>query len=55
MIVHVHARRDPASNDRGLAIFDLFRLDDNGKVVEHWDAVQPIPDPEKALNKNGMF
>jgi predicted SnoaL-like aldol condensation-catalyzing enzyme len=55
VIVHVHARRDPASNDRGFAIFDLFRLDDNGKVVEHWDAVQPIPDPEKALNKNGMF
>ncbi len=55
VIVHVHARRDPATADRGFAIFDLFRLDDDGKVLEHWDAVQAIPDPEKALNKNGMF
>lgn len=53
VIVHVHAVREPGQ--RGNAIFDLFRLDDNGKVLEHWDAVQPIPDPEKAMNKNGMF
>ena len=53
VIVHVHAVREPGT--RGNAIFDLFRLDDNGKIVEHWDAVQPIPEPEKALNKNGMF
>lgn len=53
VIVHVHAVREPGT--RGNAIFDLFRLDDDGKVVEHWDAVQPIPEPEKALNKNGMF
>ena len=53
VIVHVHAVREPGT--RGNAIFDLFRLDDSGKIVEHWDAVQPIPEPEKALNKNGMF
>jgi predicted SnoaL-like aldol condensation-catalyzing enzyme len=53
VIVHVHAVREPGT--RGNAIFDLFRLDDNGRVVEHWDAVQPIPDPATALNKNGMF
>ena len=53
VIVHVHAVREPGT--RGNAIFDLFRLDDNGKVLEHWDAVQPIPDPATALNKNGMF
>ena len=51
VIVHVHAVREPGT--RGNAIFDLFRLDDNGKVVEHWDAVQPIP--EKSLNNNTMF
>jgi predicted SnoaL-like aldol condensation-catalyzing enzyme len=55
VIVHVHAVRNPGTDERGNAIFDLFRLDDNGKVLEHWDAVQPIPDPEKAMNKNGMF
>jgi predicted SnoaL-like aldol condensation-catalyzing enzyme len=50
VIVHVHAVRTPG--DRGNAIIDIFRLE-NGKVVEHWDAVQPIP--EKSANSNGMF
>src|SRR5215831_11731068 len=35
VILHVHAVREPGT--RGNAIFDLFRLDDNGKVLEHWD------------------
>lgn len=50
VIVHVHAVREPGT--RGNAIIDIFRLED-GKVVEHWDAVQPIP--EKSANDNGMF
>ncbi len=50
VILHVHAVREPGS--RGNAIIDIFKLE-NGKVVEHWDAVQPIP--EKAANSNGMF
>ena len=50
VIVHVHAVREPGT--RGNAIIDIFKLE-NGKVVEHWDAVQPIP--EKSDNNNGMF
>ena len=50
VIVHVHAMREPGT--RGFAIIDIFRLEGD-KVVEHWDAVQPVP--EKAANNNGMF
>ena len=51
VIVHVHAVREPGT--RGNAIMDIFRMDDKGKVVEHWDVVQPIP--ETAQNDNTMF
>ena len=50
VILHVHAVRTPG--ERGSAIVDIFKLE-NGKIVEHWDVVQPIP--EKAANPNGMF
>jgi len=50
VVLHVHAVREPGT--RGNAIVDVFRLE-NGKIVEHWDAVQPIP--EKTANDNGMF
>ena len=50
VILHVHSVREPGT--RGSAIVDIFKLE-NGKVVEHWDVIQPIP--EQAANNNGMF
>ncbi|MEF2276806.1 nuclear transport factor 2 family protein [Deinococcus sp. YIM 134068] len=39
--------------DHEYAGIDIFRLDDEGRVVEHWDALQAIPKTSK--NGNGMF
>jgi predicted SnoaL-like aldol condensation-catalyzing enzyme len=34
------------------AIIEIFRLE-NGKIDEHWDVIQEIP--EESTNPNGMF
>jgi predicted SnoaL-like aldol condensation-catalyzing enzyme len=50
VVTHDLVRRGP--DDRGFAGIDIFRLD-NGKIIEHWDARQPVPD--KTANSNTMF
>jgi len=51
-LVVTHSLLKTSLEDRGSAVADIFRLED-GKVVEHWDVVQPVP--ESAANDHPMF
>jgi predicted SnoaL-like aldol condensation-catalyzing enzyme len=50
VVLHSEWVRSPG--ERGEAVVDIVRFE-NGKIVEHWDVLQPIP--ETAKNNNGMF
>jgi predicted SnoaL-like aldol condensation-catalyzing enzyme len=40
-------------DDQDYAGIDIFRFDERGKIVEHWDVLQTIPG--ESMNDNGMF
>ena len=51
-LVFIHNHITLNKSDRGQAAVDIFRVKD-GKIVEHWDVIQDIP--EKSANNNTMF
>ncbi len=51
-LVVLHSHKHEVPGDRGVAGVDIFRIKD-GKITEHWDVNQKIPEDSK--NSNTMF
>lgn len=51
-LVALHTHQTWPGNDQYVTM-DFFRFDDAGKIVEHWDAIQKVP--EESANGNGMW
>ena len=41
--------------DRGIAGVDIYKMNAEGRAVEHWDVLQEIGDPKNVAHANGMF
>ena len=51
-LVALHTHQTWPGNEEYVTM-DFFRFDENGKIVEHWDAMQQIP--EGSANGNTMY
>jgi predicted SnoaL-like aldol condensation-catalyzing enzyme len=40
-------------NNEEYVTMDFFRFDENGKIIEHWDSIQQIP--ESSAHNNKMY
>jgi predicted SnoaL-like aldol condensation-catalyzing enzyme len=54
VVLHCH-QEWPTDKDRDWAGIDIFRFDDAGRIVEHWDVLQVVPPAASAKHGNGMF
>lgn len=51
-LVALHTHQTWPGNDQYVTM-DFFRFDAQGKIVEHWDAIQQVP--EQQAHDNGML
>jgi predicted SnoaL-like aldol condensation-catalyzing enzyme len=51
-LVALHTHQIWPGNDQYVTM-DFFRFDEKGKIVEHWDAIQKIP--EQTASGNTMY
>ena len=51
-LVALHTHQIWPDNDQYITM-DFFRFDENGKICEHWDAIQQIP--KESANTNTMY
>ncbi|WP_420399389.1 nuclear transport factor 2 family protein [Flagellimonas sp.] len=51
-LVALHTHQTWPDNDQYVTM-DFFRFDENGKICEHWDAIQQIP--KESANPNTMY
>lgn len=52
VVLHIHVKHKNKPQDRGRAVVDIFRVN-NGKITEHWDVAQSVP--EIKAHNNTMF
>lgn len=52
VVLHCH-QEWPGDQNKDWAGIDIFRFDEHGKIVEHWDVLQVVP--SESANGNSMF